>query len=555
MSWSQLRSRIQPYQRSLLLGLVLMLVGSAATLSFPWLAGKIAQGLLADQMLGLHILAPALLAVLFVQALLQVSQRRVVSATSERLAADLRADLYAHVQQLPLPFIQARRRGDFLSLLTRDIDNLSQFVTGSLLSVLPRTLTLIGSVVLMLSIDPVLTLPVVLGVPAFFVALKLFGRRIRPLAGEMRDAYARSVSVAEQNLSVLPAIKSYTRETLEADRYRAEVMQYRDLSLRLNTIEAWLGPMLQFASAAAVVAVLWLASEQVASGALLPGDLVTFLLYAAVLTRPVSGLADLWGQFQHAKGALRHMQEILEADVEALDAGQEPKPVQGYIRFEDLSFAYPARPRVLDRVNLDILAGQTVAITGENGAGKSTLVDLLLRFQTPDAGRITIDGQDISHFKLSALRNAIAVVPQQMALIDGTIEDNIRFGCPAATEPQLRRAMENADAADFVDALLHGLQTIVGERGFRLSGGQRQRVALARALLKNPAILVFDEATAMFDPAGEERFVNLARRALNGRTVLLVTHRPASLVLADRVVTLKDGRISEAPRMSLSKRA
>ena len=535
---------VWPYRWPLLLCLALMMFESGMVLIVPWLGGQIAGGLLSDTGVSLSTLALGLITVFAVQAAIQVVQRRVLQGTTERVHAGLRVELYDHLQRLPLPWLDDRRQGDMLSLLTREVDVLAHFITNVLLGVVPKLIVLTGAIVLMLKIDAALTIPVILGVPAFFILLKILGRNIRPLANEIREAYAHSVSVAGENLHILQAIKSYVREDLESDRFRSSVWNYLDKSQKMIAYQSLLGPITQFTAAAAVVLVLWLASGKVSQGTMSSAELVSFLLYSALLTRPVSAIGDLWGQVQHARGALRHMDEVLGTAQEVQKGSPPHDPIKGALQFVNVEFSFPGRPALLKDVSFEISAGETMAITGENGSGKTTLTDLLMRFRALDAGKILLDGQDIASLDLAAYRHAIALVPQRVALIDGTIEDNIRFGCPDATLERIETAVREADAWGFVAKLNDGLQTLIGERGLRLSGGQRQRIALARALLKKPAILILDEPTAMFDPEGEERFVELARKSLKGRTVILITHRPASLVLADHIVEVRDGKIA-----------
>lgn len=523
---------------------MLMLVESGVVLIVPWLGGVVFGDLISSREAPIGLFALGLIGLFALRFLLEVFHRRLLSNTTESLTANLRTDLYDHVQRLPLPWLEDRRRGDLVALITREVDVLSQFVTGSLLRVLPQLIILAGAIVLMLRLDPVLTLPIVVGVPLFYLVLKLMSRSIRPLAAEMREAYGSSVARADENLSILPAIKSYGREDTERARFSETVQQYRRLMRRLVEHQSILGPAIQLIAASAVVLVLYFASDKVSAGAMTPGELVSFLLYAGLLTRPVASLADLWGQFQTARGALQHMDEVLATNPERAD-GLVLDDVQGALHFENVAFAYPGRKPVFNNIDFDIAAGEIVAITGENGAGKSTLMDLLLRFRQPSVGRILLDGVDIATLELSAYRRHIALVPQRVALIDGTLADNIAFGCPQATRAQIESAARDAQAWGFIEELPDGLGTRIGEGGVRLSGGQRQRVALARALLVKPAILVLDEPTAMFDPEGETRFVETARGALKGRTVVLITHRPASLVLADRVMRLDQNGLSE----------
>lgn len=532
-----------PYRTRLGICVLLMLFETVAALCVPWLGGQLAAGILAGASLGIGTISLGLLAAFGAQALLQGVRGAVLARTSEGILARLRTELYDHLQALPISFFHARRQGDLLALLTYEIEHLSRYITGTLLGVVPLLLTVAGALFLMMRIDPLLAVPVAICIPVFFLAMKIVGRRLRPLAGDVREAYASSVAIAEENLSMLPAIKSFTRERRESERHARQVDEVRDLSTQMAQIQALLGPAMQFIAAAAIVILLWIASDRVIAGAMGPGELVTFLLYTALLTRPVAGLANVWGQTQMARGTLARLDDVLCELPEPFTGGIDPGTVRGEIAFEGVGFSYADRSPALHDVNLNIRAGETVALTGKNGAGKTTLVDLLLRFATPDCGRITLDGVDIRTLSLEGLRRQIGVVPQQVLLFDGTVASNIRFGNPDATEAEIKLAARLAQAESFIAELPDGYESLIGDKGVRLSGGQRQRIALARALVKDPAILILDEPTAMFDPEGERSFVAEAWEALAGRTVILITHRPASLSLADRIVTLDGGRI------------
>lgn len=534
-----------PYRGRLLFCVFLMLGESIVALCVPWLGGLFAAELVNIAGLGIATISLGLLALFGLRVLLQVVKGTVLASTSERILAQLRIELYDHLQALPIGFFHVHRQGNILALLTYEIGRLSDYITGTLLGVIPLLITVIGALILMLKIDPLLAVPAAVCIPAFVLTMKIFGRRLRPLAGQAQESYAASVAIAEENLSMLTAIKSFTREEQESERHASQIDEVRNLNTQMARIEALLGPAMQFIAAAAIVILLWVSGDRVIAGDMGVDQLVAFLLYAALLTRPVSGLANVWGKTQVARGTLARLNDVLRLLPEDHSGGQEPGIVRGAISFDDVAFTYGGRAPALRGVDLNIQAGEILALTGENGSGKSTLVDLLLRFYTPQSGHIMLDGIDIQTLNLEGLRRNIGVVPQQVLLFDGTIVSNIQFGNPTATQAQIDVAAELAQAATFIGALPDGYETVIGDKGVRLSGGERQRIALARALVKDPAILILDEPTAMFDPEGEKSFVTDAKEALAGRTVILITHRPASLSLADRIVWMSEGRITE----------
>lgn len=535
-----------PYRTALVLGVVLMLAESGAALAVPWLGGRLAGTLLENGGQSLQTLLGAMLALFAIQALLKFGNTYLLGGTAERIVADLKTRLYDHLQALPLSFFQQRRQGETLALLTNDTYVISGYISSTALSVIPLLFTVAGALLLMFRTDPFLALLAAILIPLFYLLAKILGRRIRPLAQRLQEEHAIAIAIAEENLGMLPAIKTFTLERQESQRYRRQIERIVQLSAKERRIYAALGPTVQFTAAAAVVSVLWMAQAELGNGTLTVSELVGFLLYGQLLTRPVAGLADVYGQTQQLRGAMARLLSTL---------GQEPEPpwhigqalpkVRGEIDFRNLSFAYPGRPPTLKNVNLRIAAGETVALTGPNGAGKSTLAHLLMRLITPTEGGISIDGMDIATASLPSLRSQIGVVPQHVLLFNASVRDNIAYGRPGPSQEGIEAAARGARAHDFISRLPQGYDTMIGDRGIRLSGGQQQRLALARALLKDPPILILDEATAMFDPEGERDFISECHELLKTRTVILITHRPASLALADRVLRLEQGELRQ----------
>ncbi|KHQ50142.1 ABC transporter ATP-binding protein [Mameliella alba] len=532
-----------PYRVGLATALLFQLIETGAALVIPWVAGQLAGGLLNRTDFGIAPVVLGLIGLIALRTALRIAGGITILTIAERMLADLRTRLYEHFQSLPVRYFHTRRPGDQMAVLTRDVDNIAGYLTGDMVAVLPTVLTLVGALVLMLRLDPALAWPLALAVPVFVLVAKLAYRSVRGLSRDQRGTYGAAISLAEENLAILPAIKTFSQEAREAARYAGLVHRLKGLSIRLGCMHVATGPSLRFIAAAAVITVLWLSSVRVQSGDLPVGELVSLLLYAGLLTEPVSGLASLWGRTETVRGALERFEAVLDEPAEDLTSGLRPETITGEIRFDTVSFAHAGRKGTLDAVSLTVPAGRVLALTGENGAGKSTLVDMILRFNDPDSGRVLLDGTDIQELNLAALRGLIGVVPQQTLLFDGTVRDNIVFGRNDVTEDSLMGAARLARADQFIRELPDGLDTMIGSRGVRLSGGQRQRIALARALVKDPPILILDEPTAMFDPEGEAAFVNSARDALAGRTVILITHRPASLALADQTVRLAEGRI------------
>ncbi len=531
----------RPYRQALLVALVLSLLQSMVALIGPWLAGRFSVEVLRHENVTRLLLV--WFALFLAQSVLGYAAELRLQKTTVRLIADLGTRVFDHLQSLPLHWHQDRRRGEVLALLTQDVGRLGYFVTQTLTPLLPQVLTCACALLLMFRIEPWIGLGASVLIPALFIVVRLVGRRLRPLGNDVMNAYAMQSAIAEKNLSMLPIVKAFAGEGTESNRFAAQTQALRDLEIRQAKLEGRIAPAVRIVSAAGVLLLLGIASLDVTNGAMSPADLVSLLLYGLLLTQPMSALASVYGRTQTARGAAQRLVELFNEVPEPEGGDFEPDRVSGDIVFEKVRFAYPQRATVLDGLNLHVRAGETVAITGANGAGKSTMVHLLLRFADPDSGQIRLDGRDLREFSTRNLRGHIGFVSQHVLLFNATVRENIAYGNPAATEAQIEAAAHAARAHDFVIGLPQGYATVVGDQGVRLSGGQKQRIALARALLRNPAVLILDEATAMFDPAGEREFIDACRDLLRLRTVLLITHRPASLALADRVLRLEAGRM------------
>ena len=548
MKFTRLLQHITPHRDTLLVALVLLTADSIAALAQPWIAGKLASAALdgggGNDFVKIQQILVIWLCLVAAKSILGFCNSYLVGTTGEKMAARLRKRVYEHIQVLPISYFQNRQAGETLSLLSNDAMIISNFVTTTLVSLLPLLLTFFGAFYMMTRLDIQIALVSVLLLPVYFLAMKVIGLKIRPVATDWVHSWSRMISFVEENLGLLPAIKSFSRERLESQRFDSRNKELLTLSSRQILVQSILAPAISFLAGAGLLLLLWLGIRHVVIHEITPGELVSVLLYAMLMTRPISGLAGVYGQVQRTRGAADRLVDFFDEQPEPPDADLPPlEKVKGDISFERVSFAYSGRQPLLRDLDFEVKAGETIALTGVNGSGKSTLAHLLMRFIEPGSGRIMIDGMDISKYSLESIRRNVGLVAQHTLLLNGSIAENIAYGRFEASKEDIERAARASGAHAFIMRMPDGYDTTIGEQGIRLSGGQRQRLSLARTLLTDPPILILDEATAMFDPQGEEDFIDGCSDLLEERTVILITHRPASVALANRVVKIQDGRL------------
>ncbi len=528
---------------------------NALALCTPWIGGQLTNTILAESSVLTFSYNQILLlwfCLVLIQCALGYVSRILSGTTGERMLLQLRTTLYNKLQSLPLTYHHEKKHGETLALITNDSAILSSFITGTVISVVPQIVTAIGAILCIFFINPVIAFLAAILIPLFYIVIKLLGRKIRPLSKQLMQQYASTFSLVEENLATLPVIKIFNREFLESARFSKSNEDLYSLNTKYIKNQSRLSPIIKVLSTAIVLTILWVLGDDIAAGTLSTGEMVSLMLYGMLLTRPISMLADTYGQIQRAAGAADRLLEIFNQTSEDFTRGITLPLVQGHITFQNVCYAYPGRGNILCNLSLQIRAGETIAITGDNGAGKSTLAHLLMRLISPNSGTISIDGYCLEKVSLLSLRSQIGLVQQNILLQNSTVAENIRFGKPEATDHEIVAAATASHSLKFITELPSGFNTRIGDQGIKLSGGQKQRLSLARALITNPAILILDEATAMFDPEGEQAFIEENRELLNNRTVIIITHRPASLALADRIVRLDNGTFSEVSRSPLA---
>jgi subfamily B ATP-binding cassette protein MsbA len=542
----------------LIAAFVCLLASAGIALAFPQFVRYLldAAFISADAAL-LNQIALGLLVLFAIQGGLNFIQVYLLTSTSELVIARLREDLFAHLVRLSPGFFTERRTGELTSRLSADTAILQTVLSYNLSEFARQTLFLIGGIVLLTLTDSRLTATTLAVVPLVVGAAFVFGRALRTASTGVQDRIAEATGTADEAFSQIRTVQSYTAEAEEVRRYGSHLHQVIEAALRRARIRGTFFGILTFCGFGGVVAVLWQGGRQVLAGSLSAGALVSFLLYALYVAGAVGSLASLFGAYQEAVGAARRVFDLLEAESTVRDPVKPmhlPRPARGELVMDDVAFKYnPALPEVLHGVSLKINAGEVVALVGPSGAGKTTIASLLPRFWDVTGGRITFDGIDIRDLSLKDLRAAIGIVPQEPTLFSGTIRENIAYAGIAEdgsrpSEEAIQAAAKAAHALEFIDRLPDGLDTRVGERGVKLSGGQRQRIAIARVFLKDPALVILDEATSSLDSESERLVEKAMEELLRARSTLIIAHRLSTVLRADRLVVIDRGQIVEEGR-------
>ncbi|HEX9069039.1 MAG TPA: ABC transporter ATP-binding protein [Ktedonobacterales bacterium] len=555
----QLFALLRPYRGRLVFAALFLVLSQGLSLVFPLGLRSLLDTILVQRSTALlTTIVIALLIIFVVQMALSAVQNYIVTSLGERLTFDLRTRLFRHLQRLPLSFFDSRRTGDLTSRITNDITVLQGSLTGNILPVVSQVVVLFGAIGISLAINWRFSLIAMLVAPIAGIIFVVLGRRIREATRGVQEGLGSAGTVLEEAISAPRVVKAFNREDYEVGRFTERMRASLRQALRRARVQSLLGPLSGLVGFTAVVIVLWVGGQEVLAGRLTAGDLIAFIFYMFMVIGPVTSIAQLFSQLQAAFAASERVFEVLDVPAEVADAQQHAPSlarVRGEVRVEGLSFTYApmvteagevqTRPEVLRDVRFTARAGQVVAIVGPSGAGKTTILNLLLRLYEPGHGMIFVDGVDITSVSVASLREQAALVPQEPVLFGDSIATNIRYGRLDATDEDVRAAAEAANAMSFIRELPDGLETVVGERGVRLSAGQRQRIAIARALLRDPRILLLDEATAALDNESEALVQDALASLMRGRTTLVVAHRLTTVEHADQILVLDAGRIVE----------
>jgi ATP-binding cassette subfamily B protein len=539
------------YRGRAILAFIALTVAALTTLLVPIAVRRMIDfGLTPEGIALINSYFSVMIAVVAVLALASASRYYLVMTIGERIVADLRRDVFAHLLSLSPSFFDSSRSGELVSRLTADTTQIKSAVGASVSIALRNLMMFFGAVAMMVITSPRLSGFVLLAIPLIVLPLVAFGRWVRRLSRNAQDTLAEASAYASELVGAIRTVQAYTSEQLAERRFGGEVEQAYDAARTSTKARAVLTAIIIFIVFTSVVAILWIGSHDVLTGAISPGRLGQFVLYAAFAAAGLGQLSEVWGEVAAASGAAERLFEILhvKSDIAAPAAPRAlPKPARGEVGFDQVSFAYPARPdvNVLDAVSLSVRPGEKVAIVGPSGAGKSTLFHLLLRFYDPRGGAIALDGVPVRAADPRDLRERIALVPQESVVFAASARENIRFGRPDATDAEVERAAELAHAAEFIRRLPEGFETPLGERGVTLSGGQRQRIAIARAILRDAPLLLLDEATSSLDAESETLVQTALEELMRHRTTIVIAHRLATVLSCDRILVMEQGKIVE----------
>jgi ATP-binding cassette subfamily B protein len=548
-------ARILPYmlryKARLAAAIFFLAVAALATLSLPYaVQSMIDNGFVNADSEFVNTYFYALFGVVALLAVSSAARYYFVIWLGERVVADLRADVFAHITRLSASFFDTAKTGELISRLTADTVQIKSVAGATASMALRNVVLIIGAIVGMILTAPGLSLIVLVVIPSIILPIFAFGRNVRRKSRLAQDELANATAYASEAISSVKTLQSFTQEASASKRFGRAVEKAFEAARSSIMARSFLTAFAIFTVASSVVAVLWVGADLVLTGEMTPGLLSRFIIFAIMAAGALGALSEVWGEISLAAGAAERLTELLATEPDVADPTNPaalPEPARGTVAFKNTAFAYPTRPDapIVAGLDLDVKAGETVALVGASGAGKSTVLNLIARFYDPSSGAVVVDGVDVREANLAALRKRMALVPQDTVIFAMSAADNIRFGRPDASDHEVRQAAKLALADDFIKAMQNGYETIVGERGVTLSGGQRQRIAIARAILKNAPLLLLDEATSALDAESETLVQKALEGLMEGRTTIVIAHRLATVLKADRIVVMDAGRIVE----------
>ena len=537
----------KPYTKSLIFAFLCLALTSLINLVLPLIVRNMINAVIVlKNNEVLDGLAWDLIIIIGLQAAFAVTHNYIFGFVGHRMTTDFRIEFFSHIQSLSLRFFQERRVGEILSRMSNDISVIQNALVTIPVALLRQSITLLGALAIILYLNWKLTGLILLILPPLMIFARVFGRRLKVFSEKLQDQVAQAVVVLEEVMSSIKIVKSFTREPYERNRFQEKIETAFERAVDKLKISAFFGPFILGLTFLVSALLIWYGGYQVMQGATTPGELAAFFLYALIIAGPIGTFVRLYTQIQEARGAIQRVYEILDTEpiVQNPENPVSLENITGSIQFDNVSFGYQDTGVIHD-VSFDVLPGQTVALVGPSGAGKSTIIKLLLRFFDPNSGTIRLDGHDIRTLDRKSFLNQIGLVPQETLLFGGTVRENILYGKLDATEAELEEAAQKANAHEFITNMEKGYDTIVGEKGTKLSGGERQRIAIARAILKDPKILVLDEATSSLDNRSESLIQEGLETLMAHRTTFIVAHRLSTIHKADQIIVLDKGCIVE----------
>jgi len=543
----------KPYRGRYFIGFVFLILTSITSLAFPWMLKNLVNAGATKQYDTINTDAYLLFGLFFLQSIFSYFRVTIFVFVTENTLASIRQATYSRLVRLRMDFFSQRRIGELTSRITSDVTMLQDLFTTTIAEFFRQFFMIVGGITLLAIISFKLMLVMLSIIPVVAVTAVIFGRYIRKLSKLTQDKVAESNTIVEETMQAIATVKAFANEFFETIRHKKSTEAVVTQAIKGGRARAIFIAFIIFCMFGAIVGVMWRASILVADGQLTVGDMLGFVLYSVFLGASFAGIAELYATVQRAIGATERLMDILEEPIEDITLALEDlvtpgQKIEGTVSFNDIHFSYPSRKEfnVLNGISFSINKGETIAIVGPSGAGKTTMTQLMLRFYDPVSGSITIDGKDINTFPLSALRSQMALVPQDVLLFGGTIKENILYGKHNATDEEVVEAARKANAHDFIMSFPKKYETLVGERGISLSGGQRQRIAIARAVLRNPAILILDEATSSLDSESERLVQEALEKLMEGRTSFVIAHRLSTIRKADKILVLEKGIMKES---------
>lgn len=541
---------VLPYRTTFILGLVALGLSSGTLLSFPFFAGKlldVAQGKGDFFLTSINQIALALIGILAIQSVFSFIRVYTFTIVSEKSLADLRHAVYSKMVWLPLSFFDSRRVGELTSRITSDVGTLHDIFTFTLAELLRQLLVLLIGIPLIFVLTPKLTVFMLLTFPVLVLSALFFGKFIRKLSKKTQDQLANANVIVEETFQSIAVVKSFTNELFEIVRYKKSLNEVVKTAIHASTYRGLFISFTIVALFGGIVAVSWYGAYLLQNGQSTVGELFSFILYTSFIGGSIAGLGDIYSSLQRSIGASERILEILDEPDETTQSTEKLK-LTGSVEFKNVFFSYPTRPdfEVLKSISFFVKPGERIALVGPSGSGKSTIINLLMRFYTVGSGSIEVDGKNSDGYNLTDFRSNIGIVPQEVILFGGSIRENIAYGKANATEQEIEDAARKANALEFIERFPEKFDTLVGDRGVKLSGGQKQRVAIARAILKDPSILILDEATSSLDAKSESLVQEALDKLMENRTTIVIAHRLSTIRKVDTIFVIKDGVIAES---------